>query len=59
MPTPFVRMGLGVITDILAPGKRVIPARASAQGYQFSFPVLAAALHDLLSQPDHPGAVVR
>jgi hypothetical protein len=38
-------MGLGVITDILVRGKRVIPARASALGYQFSFPVLDAALH--------------
>jgi NAD dependent epimerase/dehydratase family enzyme len=38
-------MGLDVITDILVRGKRVIPARASALGYQFSFPVLDAALH--------------
>jgi NAD dependent epimerase/dehydratase family enzyme len=45
-------MGLGVITDILVRGKRVIPARASALGYQFRFPVVDAALHDLVSRPD-------
>ena len=52
VPTPFVRLGLGVITDILVKGKRVIPARVSALGYQFSFPELDSALHDLLGQPD-------
>jgi uncharacterized protein (TIGR01777 family) len=52
VPTPLVRMGLGVITDILVRGKRVIPARASALGYQFRFPVVDAALHDLVSRPD-------
>jgi uncharacterized protein len=52
VPSPLARMGLGVITDILVRGKRVIPARASSLGYQFSFPSLDAALHDLLGQPD-------
>ena len=59
LPSPLVRMGLGVITDILIRGKRVIPARASAAGYQFRFPVLDAALHDLLSQPDNAAAAAR
>ena len=62
VPTPFVRMGLGVITDILVRGKRVIPARASELGYRFRFPVLDLALHDLLGQPDDDvrgGAVMR
>ena len=54
-PTPFVRMGLGVIADILVRGKRVIPARASAAGYQFSFPELGPALHDLLDSQPAPG----
>jgi NAD dependent epimerase/dehydratase family enzyme len=39
------------ITDILIRGKRVIPVRASALGYQFAFSDLHAALHDLLDQP--------
>jgi hypothetical protein len=51
-PTPFVRLGLGVVTDILVKGKRVIPARVTALGYQFGFPDLDSALHDLLGQPD-------
>lgn len=42
----------GVITDILVRGKRVIPARASALGYQFGFSVVDAALRDLLGRPD-------
>ena len=52
VPTPFVRLGLGVVTDILIMGKRVIPAQVSALGYQFSFPDLDSALRDLLGQPD-------
>jgi len=59
VPTPFVRMGLGVITDILVRGKRVIPARASALGYQFRFPVVDAALRDLLSRADNDTLAVR
>jgi NAD dependent epimerase/dehydratase family enzyme len=55
-PTPLVRLGLGVVTDILVKGKRVIPARVSALGYQFSFPGLDSALDDLLGQPDGPRA---
>ena len=47
-PTPLVRLGLGVVTDILVRGKRVIPVKASAAGYQFGFPVLETALRDLV-----------
>jgi uncharacterized protein (TIGR01777 family) len=50
VPTPLVRMGLGVVTDILVRGQRVIPARASALGYQFGFPDLDPALDDLLGR---------
>jgi uncharacterized protein len=54
VPTPLVRMGLGVVTDLLVRGKRVIPAKASAVRYQFTFPVLETALHNLV--PGGPGA---
>ncbi len=59
VPTPFARMGLGMITDILVRGKRVIPDRASAMGYQFGFPVVDAALRDLLARPDNDVMAVR
>jgi uncharacterized protein len=59
VPSPMVRMGLGVVTDILVRGKRVVPARASALGYQFRFPALDAALHGLLSQPGNAVAAVQ
>jgi uncharacterized protein (TIGR01777 family) len=59
VPAPLVRMGLGVITDILVRGKRVVPARASALGYQFRFPDLDGALHDLLGQPGDEAAATR
>lgn len=52
VPTPLARAGLGVITDILVRGKHIIPARATELGYQFRFPVLDAALRDLLPQLD-------
>jgi uncharacterized protein len=50
MPSALVRMGLGVVTDILVRGKRVIPARAAAAGYQFLFPDVEAALRDLVAE---------
>jgi uncharacterized protein len=46
-PTPFVRMGLGAITDILVRGKRVMPMKATGAGYQFRFPSLEPALRDI------------
>jgi uncharacterized protein (TIGR01777 family) len=49
VPSPLVRTGLGVVTDILVRGKRVIPARATSAGYQFLFPDAAAALGDLVA----------
>jgi uncharacterized protein (TIGR01777 family) len=50
VPVPFVRMGLGVVTDILVRGKRVLPAKVSAAGYEFRFPVLDPALRDIIRQ---------
>jgi len=47
-PAPFVRMGLGAVTDILTRGKRVLPAKVSAAGYQFRFPSLDPALRDVI-----------
>ena len=49
VPAPFVRMGLGAVTDILTRGKRVVPAKATSAGYPFRFPVLDPALRDLIN----------
>jgi uncharacterized protein len=51
VPGPLARMGLGVITDILVRGRRVVPAGVTALGYEFSFPALDGALADLLGGP--------
>ncbi len=48
VPAPFVRMGLGAVTDILTRGKRVVPAKATAAGYPFRYPDLDQALRDLI-----------
>ena len=48
IPAPFVRMGIGAVTDILIHGKRVLPAKVSAAGYQFRFPALETALCDIV-----------
>ena len=50
IPPPFARMGLGAVTDILVRGKRVLPAKAAAAGYQFRFPDLEPALRDILQE---------
>jgi NAD dependent epimerase/dehydratase family enzyme len=51
IPTPFVRMGLGAVTDIIVKGKRVIPGKATENGFGFRFDNLDAALRDLLPEP--------
>lgn len=48
VPTPMVRMGMGVVTDIVVHGQRVVPAKATGLGYRFRFPALEPALRDLL-----------
>jgi uncharacterized protein (TIGR01777 family) len=48
-PTLFADMGLGVLTDILVKGKRVIPKKALSLGYVFQFPAIDDALRDLLA----------
>jgi uncharacterized protein len=56
VPTPAARAHLGIITDIITGGKRITPAELIALGYQFKFPTLDAALHDVFGQPDNTAA---
>jgi uncharacterized protein (TIGR01777 family) len=48
VPTPLVRVGLGVVADIIVKGKRVIPREATENDFQFQFGRLDDALRDLL-----------
>jgi uncharacterized protein (TIGR01777 family) len=50
LPTPrlMLRLALGKVTDILATGQRVLPARPLALGYRYQFPTLDGALADIL-----------
>ena len=54
VPAPFVRMGLGAVTDILPRGQHVLPAKATAAGYPFRFPALDPALRDLINRESVP-----
>lgn len=53
VPTPFVRMGLGAVTDILIKGQHVLPTKAVATSYRFDFPNLDEALRDLVGEQVH------
>ena len=44
----MLRLALGRVTDVLATGQRVLPARPLALGYRFQFPTLDEALADIL-----------
>jgi NAD dependent epimerase/dehydratase family enzyme len=50
LPTPglLLRMWVGVTADTMLYGRRVLPQKALELGYQFQFPKLASALHDLV-----------
>lgn len=50
LPVPGLglKLVLGEAADMLEKGQRVIPKRAQELGYQFRFPTLEPALHDLL-----------
>ena len=52
LPTPrlMLRLALGKVTDILATGQRVLPARPLALGYRYRFPTLDEALADILGK---------
>lgn len=49
MPAPVLRAMFGEMSDLLLRGQRVIPARALAEGFQFSSPRLQMALREMLS----------
>ncbi|MBA3928495.1 MAG: TIGR01777 family protein [Xanthomonas sp.] len=50
LPTPafVLKAGFGEMAQLLLTGQRVLPAHALAEGFEFGFPTLEAALTDLL-----------
>jgi uncharacterized protein (TIGR01777 family) len=48
MPAWVLRLMLGEMSALLLGGQRVIPKRMQDAGFQFKFPELKAALHDVL-----------
>ena len=52
LPTPAfaLRVGVGEMADVLLGSSRIIPARAIAQGFQYQFEDLAAAVADLIDR---------
>jgi uncharacterized protein (TIGR01777 family) len=48
IPAGMLRERMGVVADTITNGRRVVPSLALALGYQFQFPRLEAALHDLV-----------
>jgi len=54
LPTPgfALRLGLGVVADTIIHGRQIVPESALTLGYQFQFPMLEAALRDLVPPAD-------
>jgi uncharacterized protein (TIGR01777 family) len=48
LPGLALRLLLGEVAQVITTGQRVLPAKALALGYRFQFPVLDAALRDIL-----------
>lgn len=48
MPGPVLRLLLGEMAELVLTGQRVLPERASAQGFRFQYPQLDAALAQIL-----------
>ncbi len=46
MPIALLRLAMGEVAEILAPGQRVVPERALNAGYTFRYPEIAGALRD-------------
>jgi uncharacterized protein (TIGR01777 family) len=53
MPVPgfMIRLCFGQVAKVLTTGQRVLPRRALALGYQFTFPDIDAALADIFAEP--------
>ncbi|WP_299494996.1 TIGR01777 family oxidoreductase [uncultured Shewanella sp.] len=50
MPTFILKMALGEMSQLLTQGQFVLPTRTLTSGFQFQYPYLNEALHQLLQQ---------
>jgi uncharacterized protein (TIGR01777 family) len=48
LPAALLKLGLGEMAELLLGGQRVLPRRAQAEGFRFSFETLEPALRDVL-----------
>ena len=48
-PAPALKLLFGEMADILLTGQRVVPRRATAEGFAFKYPELSAALYAVLA----------
>ncbi|MBP1970590.1 uncharacterized protein (TIGR01777 family) [Virgibacillus natechei] len=46
-PSPFIRLTLGEMSQLITKGQYVLPKKAQNKGYQFSYPYLRDALRDI------------
>jgi len=51
IPGALLRVAMGERAQLLVDGQRVVPAQASAAGFEFRYPDLGAALQQLLGRP--------
>lgn len=51
-PAPIMRLALGEVADVLLTGQHVVPRRAQADGFRFTYPSLEPALRELLRKPE-------
>ncbi len=51
IPGPLLRVVMGEMAQLLVAGQRVVPAHASAAGFQFQYRDLGTALQQLLGRP--------
>jgi len=49
-PAPLLKLALGEMSGLLLTGQKAVPARLQAEGFQFKYPELEAALADSVSR---------
>ena len=53
-PAIAMRIAMGEMASLVLDGQRVLPAKASALGFEFRFEKLEPALREILDRPSRP-----